>query len=135
MLDSRPARNIQRRPAGAHNAPRTWPRYVLFVFAAGLLVAAGFAFRRAQPVTLSPRQEMIQAAQIMVRQHVDSELQTAFSGDEETSIETLPDNKFIVSGWVDLITKKGRPDRQRFSLVLYKNFNDTWVGEQIAVIP
>ena len=135
MLDSRPARKIQRRPDGAPKKSGTWLRYVLLVFAVGLLVAAGFAFRRAQPVTLSPRQEMIQAAQIMVRRHVDAELQTTFAGDEETTVDPLADNKFMISGWVDLVTKAGRQDRQRFSLVLSKNFDDNWVGEQITVIP
>jgi hypothetical protein len=98
-----------------------WPLYLLYLMVCGLLVAGGFAFRGARPAKESPRMEMIHAAQAMVRGRLVEGLRASFSGEEEITVESLPDKKFMISGWVDLVTEQGRPDRQNYSLIVYKN--------------
>jgi hypothetical protein len=88
-----------------------------------------------QPARVSARQQIIQVAHAFVRQNINPELQTAFAGDDETTVENLSNSKFMISGWVDLVSRQGRPNRQNFSLVVYKNASDRWIGESIAVTP
>jgi hypothetical protein len=107
----------------------------MYLAAAGLLIAGGVVIRNAKPTTGTFRNQMIQVSHTFVRASLDESLRAAFAGEEETVVEALPDHKFMISGWVDLITQQGTPDRQNFSCVIYKNTNDTWVGERITVIP
>ena len=79
--------------------------------------------------------EMIHAAQAMVRGNLVEGLRASFSGEEEITVESLPDKKFMISGWVDLVTEQGRPDRQNYSLIVYKDYSGGWTGEKIAIIP
>jgi hypothetical protein len=99
------------------------------------LIAGGVAFKYVRPFKDSTRRQLITAGQMFVRQALDGRLRSAFAGEEETVVETLPDNKFLISGWVDLITEQGKPNRQNFSCVVYRNGNGNWVGEHISVIP
>jgi len=79
--------------------------------------------------------ELIHAAQALVRASLVEGLRASFSGEEEITVEPLPNKKFMISGWVDLVTQQGRPDRQNFSLVVYKDEFAGWVGEKISIIP
>jgi hypothetical protein len=78
---------------------------------------------------------MIHVGQAFVRDSLTQGLRAAFADTQETVVDQLPDNKYMISGWVDLITEQGRQDRQTFSVVVYKNDLNNWVGEKVAVIP
>ena len=109
--------------------------YVLYFLSAGLLLTAGLVVYRARPTQDSLRTQVISAGQNVVRQEIDEELRTAFASFDETSVEQLPDDRYRVSGWVDLISEDGNQDRNNFTCVVYRNDNGDWVGEKIAVIP
>jgi hypothetical protein len=134
VLEAKP-KNKNRRPVSGRAKTRKWPLYALFVAAAGLLVAGGVAIRQARPTAMTERQQLINIGHAVVRQTIQEGLRVAFAGEEETIVESLPDHKFMISGWVDLITPQGRPQRRSFSCIIYKNDNETWVGEHVSVIP
>jgi hypothetical protein len=50
-------------------------------------------------------------------------------------VEAFPDGKVRVSGWVDLIGQDGKAERQSFSVVVYRNADNQWVGEAVTVTP
>jgi len=107
----------------------------LYVFPIGLLLTASLAVYRARPTADSPRNPMITAGQHLVRKEIDGEFQTAFGGFDETTVEPLPNNKYRISGWVDVISKDGIRDRMNFTCIVYRTENGDWVGEKVAVIP
>ena len=109
--------------------------YALYVTAAGLLIAGGLAVYNAIPRESTAKREMTAVGQGFVRNAIREELKTNFSSHEETRVEALPDNKFLVAGWVDVISEEGETERQEFSCVIYKSEADNWVGEKISVIP
>jgi hypothetical protein len=100
-----------------------------------LLVTALVAVYRAQPSPDLKRRELIAAGQAVVMREFDETIRTSFAGPEETSVEPLPDSKYRISGWVDLLTQNGGQDRRNYSCVVYKSPNGDWVGEHVAVIP
>jgi hypothetical protein len=135
VLEVRPQRKGRRR-SSRHTARRKWLRYALLVFAAGLLVAGGLAVYRAKPLTQPRRgQEVIVAGQRMVRESLPGGRTAAFCAPDETVVEAFPDGKVRVSGWVDLIGQDGKAERQSFSVVVYRNADNQWVGEAVTVTP
>jgi hypothetical protein len=111
-------------------------RYALLVFAAGLLVAGGLAVFRANPLTQTRRgQEVIMAGQRMVRESLPGGRNAVFCSPDESVVEAFPNGKVRVSGWVDLIGQDGKAERQSFSVVVYRNADDQWVGEAVTVTP
>ena len=135
MLEVRPQRKGRRR-SSRHTARRKWLRYALLVFAAGLLVAGGLAVYRAKPLTQPRRgQEVIVAGQRMVRESLPGGRTAVFCAPDETVVEAFPDGKVRVSGWVDLIGQDGKAERQSFSVVVYRNADNQWVGEAVTVTP
>ena len=71
----------------------------------------------------------------MVRANLAEGLRGEFAGEEETVLESLPDNKYMVSGWVDLLTEAGKHDRQNYSLIIYKDDMGNWSTDRVSVIP
>ncbi len=71
----------------------------------------------------------------MVRQSLRGDLKTAFAGEEETVVESLPGGRFFVSGWVDLLSDEAPSDRQNFSIVVFKDAAGKWAGEQFTLLP
>ena len=136
MLDSRPLtkdRSYQHRLW--KRLPGRWYLYALYVAVAGLLIAGGIVVKNARPAKADPRVVMIRAGQAIVQANLTEGLQTQFADDSETVVETLPDAKFMISGWVDLITKEGRHDRKNYSVIVHKADEDSWAGERVTVIP
>src|ERR1019366_532019 len=133
VLEVRPLRRDRRR-SSRHR--RRWLRYAILVFVAGLLVAGGLAVYRAKPLTQPRRgQEVIVAGQRMVRESLPGGRKAAFCSPDETMVEAFPDGKVRVSGWVDLIGQDGKAERQSFSVVVYRNADNQWVGEAVTVTP
>ena len=136
MLDPKPKLRERRSHAIFKRPSGKWPLYFLYLAAAGLLVAGGVtAIRHARPSKDSLRLTMIQAGQAMVRANLDEDLKASFGGESETVVEELPGRKFLISGWVHLITSQGQIDRRSYSVVVYKSEADNWVGERVSVIP
>ena len=108
---------------------------MLSLVALGILVMGGVAIYKAQPAKESQRTQLIRIGQAAVRSSLAEGLQAAFAGEEETTVDPMQDGKTMISGWVDLITKVGRQDRQNYSVVVYKDPYAGWVGERVTVIP
>jgi hypothetical protein len=62
-------------------------------------------------------------------------LKTAFSDANETSIVEESNGKFLVRGWVDLMSEDGRSTRQSYSVVLHRSVDGEWIANDIMVIP
>jgi hypothetical protein len=107
---------------------------LLYLSAVGLLAAGGMAVYKSRPIKGNSNRILISAGRGFVRDAIREDLSTAFSSDEETRVEALPDHKFLVAGWVDTISKDGVAARQSYSCVVYKD-GDVWAGEKVAVIP
>ena len=109
---------------------------MLCAAAAILLAAGGMAAFFSRPVGRGTgANELVAVGQGFIRNTIRAELKTEFSSAEETHIESLPDKKFLVSGWVDVISGDGEVTRQSFSCVIFKNLSNQWEGEQISLIP
>ena len=114
---------------------RTASLYSLGLIVAGLLLAGAVSMIRTRPAPVGPEVEVLRAAQAAMRRYLASDLKTSFSDLTETTIEALPDRKWRVAGWVDVIDRFGHVNRQSYYLRLYKNASGNWVGEDIFVSP
>jgi hypothetical protein len=112
-----------------------WPMYLMYLAAAGLLVAGGFAFRNSHPYKESQRSQIIHAGQKLVKASLADGLRGAFGGDEETVLEPMDGNRFLVSGWIDVITDAGAQDRQNYSVILYRDASGNWTTDRVSIIP
>jgi hypothetical protein len=109
--------------------------YLMYLAAAGLLVAGGFAFRNSRPLQQSFRLEVIHAGQNLVKANLADGLRGMFGGDEETVMEPMDGNRFLVSGWIDVVTDAGAQDRQVYSVILYKDNSGNWTTDRVSIIP
>jgi hypothetical protein len=134
VLDARPKLK-ERRERRNFKLSGKWPLYLMYLAAAGLLIAGGVAFRYSRPKQESPRLQLIHAGQALVRANLAEGLRGFFAGEEETVVESLPENKFLISGWVDLLTNEGRQDRQNYSLIIFKDDTGNWSTDRVSVIP
>ena len=99
-------------------------------------MAGGLLVYRANPLTQTRRgQEVIMAGQRMVRESLPGGREAVFCAPDETVVEAFPNGKVRVSGRVDLIGQDGKADRQSFSVVVYRDAANQWVGEAITVTP
>jgi hypothetical protein len=106
------------------------------VLAAALLSAGGVAIYRARPFTTARRgQEVILAGQRLVRESIPGGRKAVFCAPEQTVVESFPDGKFRISGWLDLMGPDGKAERQGFSIQVYRNARNQWVGEALSVAP
>lgn len=134
MLEVRPIKRKRRRTKGTGLSARKLSLYAIYLAAAGLLVAGGLVVYNSQPMQIGPNRELISVGQGFIRDAIQGEFKTTFSGDEETRVEPLPNHKFLISGWVDIISEAGDVERRTFSCVIYKD-GENWTGEKIAVLP
>jgi hypothetical protein len=75
------------------------------------------------------------AARRIVGESLPGGRKAVFCPRDETVVEASPDGKVRVSGWVDLIGRDGKVERQNFSVVVYRNADDQWVSEAVTVTP
>ena len=136
QLESR-ARSKNRRNSA--QSPREWTRryqvYLLAAVSLCLIGAAGLALSRSAAATKDWRGDLAQAAQGAVRNAVRADLRTVFAGMDETRIASLPQDKYMVGGWVDLISEQGEIERQDYSCTIARNGNDDWTIENVTVLP
>jgi hypothetical protein len=99
-------------------------------------VAAGLVLYRANPMTRTRRgQAAIMAGQQTVRDSIPRGRKAVFCSSDESVVEAFPDGKVRVSGWVDLIGQDGKAERQSFSVVVSRNADNQWVGDEVIVTP
>src|SRR5689334_3128173 len=84
---------------------------VLFVMGA----MAYYTFRREIP----RRNQAMVAAQQAVQQRLGPGIAIKFSPADWTHFETLPDNKFLVSGWMQAVDQSGRSISFTYSCKLF----------------
>jgi hypothetical protein len=107
------------------------------LLALGLLGAAGFVLAGSSrlPSVDESRDEVRGACHQAVLNALQPGIQTAFSSDAETRIESLPDDKSLISGWVDLIAADGSARRNVFTCTIHKNQADEWALDDVSLIP
>jgi hypothetical protein len=79
--------------------------------------------------------EVITVGQRLLRDSILAGRAAVFCSHNETAVDAFPDGKVRVSGCVDLIGQDGKPDRRSFSVVLYRDAANSWVGEALSVTP
>ena len=115
-------------------------RYSIFLtltLVLGVLVAGGLMVARSFPRKVSLPTRLVNASRAAVRLTLneDLRLRTSFSDEAETHIETQPDGKYLVSGWVDLSNDLGAIMRQSYSCILSPNPEGDLIAENISVLP
>ena len=106
-----------------------------FAIAVIVLVAGAVRFVRLRPAAVKPEVEILRAGQAIIRQAVNSNLKANFSDLAETTVESLPERKWRLAGWVDLIDPYGHIVRQNFSLRIYRSSSGSWTGEDVFITP
>src|ERR1035438_2104982 len=74
----------------------------------------------------------IGGAQDLVRQKVGSGAH--FEPVEETSVENLDGEKVRVSGTVDVVNPNGTGARYSYSVIMHRNPDGEWVGDDVSLI-
>ena len=109
---------------------------ILFTLGLSILAAAGFILVRSRPdARLSLSETLVKVSRDAARSYIREDLRTSFSDAAETNIETLPGDKYRVSGWVDAISASGEIARQSYSCVIYRTPNGDWDAEDVAIVP
>jgi hypothetical protein len=110
---------------------------LLAALAICLISAGGLVLARSarSGSSMDWRESLRQAGYQAVRNSVRADLRTAFSDANETHIEALPEGRFLVSGWVDLIAENGAAQRQAFSCTIFRNQAGDWALEGVSLIP
>jgi hypothetical protein len=135
LQDTRPRRESRPRGRRSRSKLPVLAVYALGVIAVVGLVAGVAAFVRSRAAAVSHEVEMMRAGQEAVRGTLASNVRAAFSDLTETTVEALPDRKWRIAGWVDLIDPFGHATRNDFSLRLYRSTSGLWTPEDIFVTP
>jgi hypothetical protein len=98
---------------------------VLFVMGA----MAYYTFRRDAP----RRNLAIAAAQQAVRQRLGPGIAIKFSPTDWTRFDSLPDSKYLVSGWMQAVDQAGRSISFTYNCKLF-GFQDTWAIESLDLL-
>src|SRR5262249_5883703 len=107
----------------------------LFVVAGCLLVLfvmgamAYYTFRKEVP----RRNHALVAAQQAVRQGLGPGIAIKFSPSDWTHFETLPDNRFLVSGWMQAVDQSGRSISFTYNAKLIA-FQGDWAVESLDLL-
>ena len=110
--------------------------HVLVALGLFIMVVAGFVLAHSNLASEDNfRTELLNVGHQAVRDVIKEEFRTAFSGMEETDFEERADGKYVISGWVDLISEQGAIERQHFTCTLYQNDNGDWLSEDVSVTP
>jgi hypothetical protein len=110
---------------------------VLLLFGVGviLLAVAGAAFYYSARPRVSEHHLHIVAAQNLVRQGLPGESQPHFGGDVETTVEELGEHRYLVTGWVDVLTARGVYDRWSYYCKMHSSDDVMWVADEVNVLP
>jgi len=107
----------------------------LFLVAGTLLVLfvmgamAYYTFRKEAP----RKNQAVVAAQQAVRQRLGPGISIKFSPADWTRFESLPDNKFLVSGWMQAVDQSGRSISFTYSCKLFA-YQDNWAIESLDLL-
>lgn len=109
-------------------------RWLLTALSIAVVIGLGTIFYLlAQPS--GPRGgEPVAIAEQLVRNSLPGGVTIHFSDPVETSTEKLSDEKYRVTGWVDLVPKDGEATRQVYTCTMEKNANRQWVAEDISLM-
>jgi len=99
--------------------------FVFFVMGA----MAYYTFRREAP----RRNQALVAAQQAVRQRLGPGIAIKFSPSDWTRFETLPDNKFLVAGWMQAVDQSGRSISFTYNCKLFA-YQDNWAIESLDLL-
>jgi hypothetical protein len=101
-----------------------------------LLAVVGFAFYLAASAPHSSDVHTVKTvAEQFVRQQIAETGTPHFSNDAETSVERLPEGKYLVTGWVEIVSPAGAMSHSSYNCIIYKNTAGDWVADQVNVLP
>ena len=109
---------------------------MLILISSVLLLVVGGAFYNALSHKGGDDPHAIRAvAEAFVRQQVSAGGTPHFSSAVETTVEKLPGEKYLVSGWVEVVTPDGGMSHNSYNCTILLNSDGDWVAEQVNVLP
>ncbi len=100
-----------------------------------MLLAGGFAIYRGKPMAPGRDQEIILVSERLLSEALLNGRKAVFCAPAETVVEAYPDGRVRVTGWLDLFGPEGKPERQSFSIVVYRDSARKWVCEAPSMAP
>jgi hypothetical protein len=111
-------------------------RAVLVLITVVLLAVVGAAFYLAASAPHSSDARLVKSiAEQFVRQQIAQTGTPHFSNDGETNVERLPEGKYLVTGWVEVVTPDGGMSHSSYNCTIYRNTAGDWVADQVNVLP
>jgi hypothetical protein len=109
---------------------------MLILISSALLLVVGGAFYNALSHKGGQDTHAIRAvAEAFVRQQVSGAGAPHFSSAAETSVEKLPGEKYLITGWVEVVTPNGGMTHNSYNCTILMNSDGDWVAEQVNVLP
>jgi hypothetical protein len=75
------------------------------------------------------------AARAMVQANMGADARVQLSPLEWTHLETMPDGKFAVTGWLVAAKESGETLYYAFNCVLYQNPDGDWISDKLEFTP
>jgi len=132
VLEVRPKTKDRRAIRRRRASRRWWLLISLLVLAA---VAGSVALYQADIFNRPKRGlEVVVAGRQLVQASLPRGLQVTFSPDAQTVVEAFPDGRARVTGWLETPGPEGKPERQNFTVVVFKDRAGKWASETITVV-
>ncbi|MDE3167152.1 MAG: hypothetical protein KGN36_15220 [Acidobacteriota bacterium] len=113
-----------------------WRIAIFLLIGLSALGAGGYRYLRRRATRDGDlRDAMLTLTHQVVRGAVNPDLRASFSDAAETRIQPLSDNRYLVTGWVDLISAQGIAVRHRFSCTIYYDPGGVVAAQDVNVLP
>ena len=80
-------------------------------------------------------QEVVEATQDVIRQRFPQAAVIRFAPLGETHVESTDDAKYLVSGWLEIVTQDGERAKFDFSCSMLVLPGGQWVSERVDLVP
>ncbi len=80
-------------------------------------------------------QEVVEAAQNIIRQRFPQAAVIRFAPMDETHVESTGDTRYVVSGWLEIVTQDGERATFDFSCAILVLPGGQWVSERVDLVP
>ncbi len=113
-----------------------WRVAIFLLIGLSVLGAGGYRYLRHRATRESDlRDAMLTLTHQVVRGAVSPDLRASFSDAAETGIQPLSGNRYLVTGWVDLISAQGIAVRHRYTCTIYYDPGGAVAAQDVSVLP
>jgi hypothetical protein len=109
---------------------------MLILIASALVLVVGAAFYNAITHKRADDTAGVRAiAEAFIRQQIAGMGQPHFSSGVETDVQKIGENKYLVTGWVEVVTVEGDMSHNGYNCTILRNADGDWVAEQVNILP